>query len=82
MPRVGNHGLGIEHITADALGKGHAEIRVQADPGDADTGILLVRGSEIQIVMVMMAVRVAGMAAGLAGGAHDAGEPDLMARAR
>ena len=54
VPRIGNHGLRVEHVTSDALGEGHAQVGVEANSSDAHAGIILVLRGEIDIVMVVV----------------------------
>lgn len=42
VPRVGDHGLGIESVAADAFGNCHAKIAVQTESRDAHASIVLV----------------------------------------
>lgn len=56
--------LAVEDVAAHALADGHAQVDVQANAGDAHAGVVLVLGQEKGVVMVVVVVvRVAGMAA-------------------
>lgn len=56
----------MKDVAADALAHGHAQVDVQANAGDAHTGIVLVLGDEVcVVVMVVPVVRVAGVGARL-----------------
>lgn len=44
VPGVGDHGLRVEGVAAEALCDGHAQVGVEADPGDAHTGVGFVSG--------------------------------------
>jgi hypothetical protein len=78
MPRVGNHGLGIEKVPPYPFRKSHAQIGVEANPSYPHTGIILVGGREVGRVVVMV-VRVAHMGAGLClGQRRHCGMPGVM----
>lgn len=66
-----DHGLGIEGVAADALGNGHAKVRVQTEPGDSNTSVILVLRGQVDIVVMMVVAVVAAVAASLLGRAHD-----------
>lgn len=55
--------LAIEDVAAKALAHGHAQVDVETNAGDAHAGIILVLGQqEGVVVVVMVCVRVAGVA--------------------
>lgn len=73
VPRVGDHGLRVEGVAAGAFGDGHAQVGVEADARDAHTGVVFVLRGEVDIIMVvvMVVVRMAGVAPCLGSRAHD-----------
>lgn len=68
--------LAMKDVASNALADGHAQIDVQADARNAHTGIVLVLGHKICVIM-MVVVRVAAVTArlrlGRAGRAHGSG---------
>jgi hypothetical protein len=71
--------LAVEDVAADTLADGHAQVDVQADARDAHTGIVLVLGHKVCVV-VMVVVRVAAVAARLGlRRAHGGGREKVLA---
>lgn len=63
--------LAVEDVSAEAFADGHAQVDVQANPGDAHAGVILVLGQQEGIVMVMVVVvGMASMPPGLRGVGH------------
>jgi len=61
--------LTIEDVATKALTNGHAQVDIQANSSNAHAGIILILGEQESVVMVMM-VRVAGMAPRLGAARH------------
>lgn len=55
----------MKDVTTYALAHGHAQVDIEADARDADTGIFFVLGNKICVVVMVVVVRVAGVAARL-----------------
>lgn len=66
----GAHTLAVENIATNAFPNGHSEVDVEPNARDSNTCVILIRGSEIGVVMVVMGV--SGMVSLLAsrGGSH------------
>lgn len=56
MHGVGDQGLAVEDVAADALGDGHAEVYVEADAGYADAGVFFVGAEEVGGVVSVVVV--------------------------
>lgn len=49
----------MEHVSANELPNGHGEVGDQSNASDPYTGVMFVRGSQVDIVMVVVVVVVA-----------------------
>ena len=70
---VGNHCFRVEHVATHTLGYGHAQVRSEANSGDAHASIILILGREVDIVVVMVvsvAVAMAAVASSLGESCH------------
>lgn len=65
MDSVGEEGLAVEEVAADALANGHAQVHVEAHAGDTHARIALVGGGEVCVVVRVVRMGVAGVAAAL-----------------
>ena len=62
--------LAVEDVAADALANGHAQVDIQANSGNAHASVILVLGQQECVIVMMVVVRVAGMAPRLCTGRH------------
>jgi hypothetical protein len=62
----------VEHVASCTLSDGHAQVGVETDPGNAHAGIVLVLRCEVDIVVMMVVMMVAGEAPSLCYRGHDA----------
>lgn len=63
MKGIGDHCFGVEHVATYTLGHGHAQVGKEADSCDAHAGVILVLGSEVDVIVVMVVPVAVAMAA-------------------
>jgi hypothetical protein len=66
----GRRTLAVKYVASDSFANRHAQIDEEANARNAYSSIVLVRGSEIGIVMIVVVAAVAGMLASLRNCCH------------
>jgi hypothetical protein len=51
----------MEDIATNTFGYRHAQVDIESDPGDAHTGIVFVRRSQICVIVMMVVMRMSRM---------------------
>lgn len=74
MVGVGNQRLRVEHVATNKLARGHGQINQEANSCNPDAGVAFILREQVWVVMmVVMAVAMAGMAPGLGRHQRDGG---------